>query len=497
MEKERTVRIKDLTGYVLKRWRVLLICMVIFAVLLNGYSCLKSYQSISETKNQGMQKEDFSQYRDKLSDKEILEVENAVESYHMYEESYADYKEYNINSIKMQIDANAVPTQKVIYQIAGNQRDVVNISDTFVEVIPGNKVCNDILEQTEWDTDVSYVKELISVANTHMDTIVTDNQNITDIIENNSSEELPILITVNIIADNQKNCEIIANAIDEEIGVVANDLKAQFGQFSVQKISDSYGVESNKDLLREQQNSVNEMNNSNNSMQTLENNLTDDQKSYFAALVNEEPELDEDNAEEVTEIDIPKVQYINKKYIIVGAALGVILCCFYAVCRFFLDKKLLSPNYVLDDLKSEVLLLYPDKQSVNKKCNVVDRWLDGIFSQDGSFCTGDDKLDILCANIQIFKEKNNLKKIHVSSSQKNENIESFISKVSVCLYEKNIDFSVGESIISNTESLEKFASADGVIFVEQLNQTLISEMSQELSLCEKYNVKNLGFVIIK
>lgn len=493
MEKERTIRIKDLIGYILKRWRLLLICMIIFAILLNGYSCLKSYQAISEAKNQDREEVDFSQYENKLSEKEILEVENAVESYRMYEQSYEDYKEYNITSIKMQLNANAVSTQKMIYQITSNQKDVVNISDALVEVIPSDEICKNILDETQWDIDVSYVKELINVTNTHMDTFAVSDQNVTDIVQNNVEEDTPVLITITILADSQDNCEVIRNLMEKEVNTAVASLQEQFGQFNVEKISDIYGVEANKDLLREQQSSINEMNNSNNSMHTLENNLTDDQKSYFSALVNEQASEEESN---ISQTEIPNMQYINVKYIIVGAALGIILCCFYAICRFFLDRHLLSPNYVFDDLKSEVLLVYSGTQGAKKKNNLIDKWLEKIFHEDVGLYTGNEKLHMLCAEIQIAEEKNSLNKIHISSSIENEKIKDFISEFSECLEKKNLEFSTGASIVSDTDSLEKFAVADGVIFVEQMNKSLVSEMNQELNLCNKYSVKNLGFILI-
>lgn len=497
MEREKTIRIKDLVEYILKRWRLLLICMIIFVVLLDGYSCLKSYQSISEAKNQNENEEDFSQYEDKLSEREILEVKNAVESYQMYEQSYADYKEYNSNSIKMQLNANAVSTQRMIYQITSNQKDVVNISDAFVGLIPSDDVGNEILKETGWDIDVSYVKELISVTNTHLDTVAIGEQNVTDIVENSDAEDMSVLITVTILADNQSDCGTMKNFVEEEIGTVTSQLQEQFGQFSIKKISDTYGVEANKDLLREQQNSVNEMNNCNNSMQTLENNLSDDQKSYFSALVDQQAKVETNEGEaEVSQTEIPRMQYINIKYIVVGAVIGVILFCVYAVCRFLLDSRLLSSNYVLDNLKSEVLMVCSNDEKKNKKVNIIDKWIENLFNRKDTVHSRDKKLRILCANIQIAKDKNNLKRIHIASSLANKEVNGLILDISKYLDEKNLEFSVGESIVSNIESLENLALADGVVFIEQLNQTLVSEMNQELSLCKKYDVKNLGFVLI-
>lgn len=75
-------------------------------------------------------------------------------------------------------------------------------------------------------------------------------------------------------------------------------------------------------------------------------------------------------------------------------------------------------------------------------------------------------------------------------------INQFILKLSECLEKNNIEFSTGESIILNKDSLEKFSVADGVVFVEQINKSLLSEIDNEVSLCSKYDVQNLGFVLV-
>lgn len=496
MKNERLLRITDLIEYVLKRWRLLLICMIIFGILLNGFSCLRSYQSMTALKNQDETKEDLLQYEANLSEKEILEVRNSVDSYRIYKQSYTDYLDYNTNSIKMQLDANAVSTQKMIYQITSNQIDAINISEVFAEVIPNDDTCQKILEKVDWNVDIPYVKELITVTNMNAGFTSDSGQVTTNIVENSLTDNMSILVTVNIIAENKDDCAVIRDAIEEEVNSLINNLQDQFGKFDVKKISDLYGVKADDDLRQDQQNLVTSINNVNNSMQTLENNLTEDQKSYFSALIDEDVKLEESGNESSSDIDSLQIQYINIKYIIVGAVLGAILSCLYIMCKFCVNRYLLSPNYVLDNLNSEALVVCTENKKIGKKNNIIDRRIEKAFKNDSALYIESGQLDMLYARIQIAIEKNHLRKIHLTSSLMSGEINQFILKLSEYLEKNNIEFSTGESIILNKDSLEKFSVADGVVFVEQINKSLLSEIDNEVSLCSKYDVQNLGFVLV-
>ena len=49
MEKERDIYIKDMLFYILRKWRIILVWMVIFAVGVNGIFALKSYKNMVDS----------------------------------------------------------------------------------------------------------------------------------------------------------------------------------------------------------------------------------------------------------------------------------------------------------------------------------------------------------------------------------------------------------------------------------------------------------------
>lgn len=497
MNEERTIDLRELVKYVVLKWRMILIFMIVFAVLANGYSGIKSYLNIQELKEKE-QTLDYTQYESRLTVKEIQEVKNAVENYNLYSKKYSDYKNYNDNSIKMKIDATEAPTQEIIYEIRGNRNDVTNISDAYTTVFPNDDTCEEILKAMNWDVDVSYIKELISVSDTHMNTIAVGGQDVSEIIENTVDENKAVLITIKVLANNEENCKIMSDIIKKSLNTVTLNLQKKFGNFSIQKISDEYGTEVNGDLLDAQKNSISEMNNCNNAMSILDDVLSEDQKTYFNALINEnissEEESESKDVATVTDT-VPGVQYINIKYIVAGVVLGFFVACFYAICRFFLNNHLVSKSYIVDDLKYPLLGVFSNNSK--EHYNKIDQLLRKMFYKSSNINSIEEQLQMMCTTVKVIMQKNNMERIYVTSTMKSKDINMVLQKFAQKLDKNEIKYSIGEPILYSAKSLEEFSKTDGVIFVEQINKSLMRDINREVEECKKYDIKNLGFVLIE
>ena len=87
--------------------------------------------------------------------------------------------------------------------------------------------------------------------------------------------------------------------------------------------------------------------------------------------------------------------------------------------------------------------------------------------------------------------------LYITSSIALEEVNNLLQKLQQNLKNGGIDVEVGNSILYDAGSLEKFVSMDGVIFVEQMEKSLLEEIESEVWNCGKYNVKNLGFIVIE
>lgn len=125
MEREETIDLLKLGAYLLSKWRLLFIYMMVFAVLGGAYGYISSYKNAEAVKAELEKPKDkmsYAQYEEGLTKTEIEEVKAAVDDYERYKKIYEEDKTYYDSSMKMRLDAKAVPTYQVSYLVRGIQK---------------------------------------------------------------------------------------------------------------------------------------------------------------------------------------------------------------------------------------------------------------------------------------------------------------------------------------------------------------------------------------
>lgn len=498
MNEGRTINLKELLHYTCLKWRFIFVCMIVFAVLADGFSYMRSRQQVSNIEQQG-ENINVEQFESELTDREIIDTKEAVENYIIYEGVYEKYKEYNENSVKMQINANSVSTKRLIYQISGNQ-EVKNISDTYIGILPNSEICEKITQEIGWDKEIAYVEELISATNSHMNVISIGEQNISNVVENNETTDEAALLTVNLISIDEESCNMMGNVVNEEVTSIATKLRGIYGDFEIELVSDEYCEEANRELLAEQQTCISEMNNANAIMNNVKTTLSEQQQNYFSALLEEKENEIADNFDaniETVKTEDVKIQFFNIKYIIAGAILGLFLSCCYTMFKFILDKRLITRCFVEQNLKCNYWGLFFESEERKKIGQHIDRWINSIFMRSGEKLLPEEKLEMLCTSIKASMIKNNIEKIYITSSIDSNEVRSFLKKMEDCMNDGQIIFEIGKSILRDADSLQAFTQSQGVIFVEQMGKSYMQDIYQEIDCCTKYQVFNLGVVTIE
>lgn len=497
MDNGKTINLREVLYCILVKRRILLIWMIIFAFVANGFACLKSYREISQSM-QSRNDTDYSQYENELSETEIEEVKNAVDNYIAYEQTYMKYKEYMENSIKMQLDATNVPTQTIIYRINGND-DSVNIADTYMEVLPNDKICQETMDKLGLDIQPSYIRELISVKSSHMYAITLEGQQFANVLENDTADDAPVLVVIEIISDSESNTKTIGEIVENNIESVTKELQGQFGAFNIQKIADSFCKEANKELLQSQQTTLSEMNSVNSLMKNLESSLTETQQPYFLALLeNNIQELEKnDSQDNIDQVGMATIDYINLKYIVVGAGAGLVLFALYILCKVIFDRHLNSICYIEQDLKSTLIgVLYKNRSSKKIK-DKINKKLDLIFKRGNKGYTQEQQIEMICADLVFLIKKKGINSLYITGSQITEEVSQLFSIIDKHLKNYDVNFTIEKNFLCNVESLEKFAEADGGVFIEQMNKSLNEDILKEVDYCKKYSIDNLGFIIVE
>lgn len=496
MEERRTIALKELLMYIFLKWRSILCWTIVFAIVLGGIGYVKAYKNVVES-NKQEDASDLSQYEEQLTDSEMAEVEEAVENYETYEEAYANYKQYNDESLLMQIDANNVPTKKIVYRISGNQ-ETINIGDTYVELFPNGNVSQNVLENSDWKISPTYINELITISNSHLDAIALNGQSFAT-TEITNGDSVSVLLTIEIVADNEEHCDLIGSAVEEEINSFTTELRNEFGDFVIQKISSVFFQEADNDLLRLQQTSVNEMNNVGNLMRTIKNTLSEQQRPYFWGLLSEENiHLNEEkiNVNNTVQISMFSGQYLNIKYIVVGAFAGIVLACCYLLCKFLFEKRLIAQSFIVDDLGYPILEEFSNKSQKKRLGYQLDKFIYYIFGKNEKE-TDEEKVELLCTKIQVNMQKKQLKSICLTGSVQTEKTEIIVKKLRNYFEQNGIKYCAVNSTLRDGKALKRFVEMGCVVFIEQKGISLMKEIEQESENCIKYGVDNFGFILVE
>ena len=148
-------------------------------------------------------------------------------------------------------------------------------------------------------------------------------------------------------------------------------------------------------------------------------------------------------------------------------------------------------------MKSPLLGVCYKNRNDKKIKDKINKRLDLFFKHDNNGYTLEQQLDMICANLMLLMRKKNIDSLYITGSQMTEEINRSLSIIGTCLKKHDISFMIEKTSLCTVESLEMFAKAEGVLFIEQMNKSLNDDILKEVECCKKYDVDNLGFVIVE
>lgn len=496
---EITIDLKNMIYQICRKWRMVLIGMIIGAIFANLAAIALNIRQASaveaEMAKQEMEENDLvdvTELREVLSDKEILEVENAAASYVAYMKTNNTQLAYYCDSILMQMDANEVPTLTLQYYIDNYYKaeyPVIETIDNASDI--GNAlgkyalsaaVCNKVSEKLGWSNDIAYIQDLISYGC--------------------SGHSL----SIKVIAPESKDCEQISEIIKKQIDEAVVKLQSVYGDFEVKLAMEECIVTASPELLSQQINQLSNIYSGKNDFRTSVANFSGDQKEYYDALIenyfkeNNTPvnnivtSIGEEENEDTVEEKM-NIQYIHVKYILLGIFIGLVICVGWLCVHYICSGTLQMNNDIQEGFGLSVIGTV--KSEATKKHNVIDNFIEWIFRKKGMQFTQEEQIRMAGAAIRIAAEKNDMKKLYISSAANNEITKQLEKELVSLLKKQGVDVENGVSIVYDPESLERMSNCDGTVLVESTGQSLYKDILTEKRLCEGSHVPIIGVVVIE
>lgn len=492
-EEEVQIDLMTLLHYILRKWRSIIVVMLIVAVAANLYSVKKSMSeaaAVSTTEEVDIEKQ-IENAKEELTADELEQVERVYSMYEYNSQLYQESKEYLEKSVLMQLNPNEIPTVMLNYQFKKDQADeeLSNIFTMYENVLLDEDTCTAIIQVFGEEYANTSVRELISVTD-------TENGQNSDIIKLQKDKNSGIL-SIQIYAGSEEQCEQVAEIVKTRVLEYTEQLHQIFGNYTVNAISEQYYISSDSNLNMQKSDAVNAVNNAYTAMKNITSGLSEKQIGYFSLLTKdcEDQTLVKEDTQETANMTA-NVQYISMKYILIGLLAGMFLAvCWYAVIYIMTQTvKDVDEVKIITNLPVFGTVL---RSNENGKRNIVDRWIDSWFAHDKKSENNDLLLTRISHEVAMLAGQKDKKCLLIACSGSDQNVKKQADSLVEKLRKLGMNVTSTDGLVSdNTEVLKQLESADSAVFVEQLMKSERNQIREAVELCRRCQVEVLGSVIV-
>ncbi len=469
---EREIDLIHLIYNLLRGWRSIIICTLVFAVILGGLKYTRDVQGSGagityQTAVEG------------LSEQELEEVEKALS----YQRRMEDKLSYNNNSIRMNLNAYEKSTVTLQYYVDTDyvvdisqpiQKDYASeLVDCYVSFVENKGIINEL--DFDWKADEALLSELISVGGRV--------NNSTD--QTNAVKEFSGTFNIYIIGEDLDMANELADAVETCVNEYQAMLSQKIGEHVLNLVGRSESLVADKTLADEQISVANSLV----EMKTKLKDMTGALSSLQLQVFNGEPQ--QDKAEQSSIRVTP-----NIKYILLGGIIGLIIACGMIAFHYILSGNIKTIKEVQNIYQLRLLGSVRIDLGKKKVLSFVDNWIDLFFGNEK--VPLEEQEQLVVANLLMTCKKNNIKEIFITTSLHfDEQEQAVIDNLVKVMEMAGVNIIYAENVIRNAKSFEQMANVENAIIIERLEKTKYTLFENELTLLEHQQINIMGTIIIE
>lgn len=472
---EKEIDLRDLMFYCLKKWRWVVVTMVITALLAGAYK----YRSVVLANQQKLEaeklKEPDGNKEDVIVNPNIVYYQNAIAK------GEADMKkkdDYLNNSIVMQLDANHLQTGTLSFYLnaeGGNTNTLDALVTAYRAYITDGRLAGQLYEE---DTAISKtdLQYLITFTNGKIDYTLPENSTAFNWPEKN-------VFQVQLTAPNEELCSAWLKIAETAITECSEELQEDISGHELQLLASSLTERVDQNIQAYQTQILTDYTTAVKNLQTLRNDLeTVRSEEGETIVVNETAALEEPGSSAV-------------KFAIMGLVLGAGMTVLFLAMSYIMGGKLQNTDTFENEygMKSLGRISAPDFGK--KWFGFLDRFIWKL--EEGAFANipREEQMKIAVSNVKsaIFKNEN-VKKIMLAGTIAEKDIANFCSLLKKEI--EGIQFSEYRQIVFNAAALEEVVDYDAVLFLEKKSSSSSKLITQERTQVVSRNVPVLGAVVL-
>lgn len=464
MQENNEITLSEIFAAVIRKWKTVVACGLILAILLGGYKFAALYKSataepsVSTIANSNLNPDDNYFANDKTEFDNILE-----DNY----DKYQQLVKYTEESIYYNLDySNCAKTTIDIYVIAENENTAKQVAIAIADKV-ANEDAAEFAKNTGINgTDGQYIRELVLCE--------------AELGENEA--DVPV-VSLSVVAADTKTSAVIAGNILDQLEQYYDLLKRDFGEFTTHSLAAGSGYFVNTDLLTYQNSVKSSITNAINAVDNAKKNVTG-----RAFILNEEEqakEMSEETAENSQGVSLTAIAKSAVKMAVVGFILGA----FFGCCIIFLQVIFKPTIFSSRQLVGKKIKFIGNAESVEYKGI---KKLANNIAGDKEFCT--DRQNRLAYIANCLSDIAKDKKIMVTGTVREDVANGFVKEIKEINPDCDIIYS--GNLSTDPKAVTDLNECGGIIIVEQKNVSFTKDVYKLISRAKSFDKSIEGYVIL-
>lgn len=485
-EDDMEIDLIDMMFYLLKRWRGLIIAIVLGLLLGLGIYVVKDHQqkalqAESLAASESADKEEaFDESAYDISD----DVEANMELAYQYRQLYRKQLEYNQKSVIMQLDPNAVYAGELKYYLTAGY-DTGLVSVLYQSILSDTDLLKELQAASGLDCAVPYIKELIdSGVSKENDSDININNLVSDITDSVASVTKNAFISYNVVSTSRESCEKMIQVLREKVQKLDAQCQEIYPGYSAVEVADAVRKVTDNSYLNQQKTNIDQLNTYLTNVQRLENALSDTEKEYYCKkyLAREYEAQDEEEAtSSVAVMDLEPVSKV--KWILIGLILCICVWGVYECCKYLFDGSVKTTSEAQTLTHLPVLGCYRYQSTERKGLDLLLDCLQAKVGRKG------DSLSYMKAVVTSMEESASVLSVESGLTETRKIMDEFAS---MC---QNLQCS--DYTCENEDALAMAKNVGNEILVVSTGKTRKINLERELEVCRLQGINVTGFIIVE
>ena len=461
---EVVIDLRVLMWEILRKWHIILVVCVIFAVASGMFGIHKNKAQSVEILPEDLYEQ--------LKPAEIVKVNNLVAIQRRIDEK----AEYEKNSIYMSLNAYDVDVARTDFILSDNP-DNKYIRQMYTTFMFEGGLYNNIVKEYKDDISLENLSELVKI-------MISDKKvNVNEDSEENyyKGNDLNRVISVKILGKDKKQCQELQSLVIKNVKQYEKSVQSKYNNHSIEEVSSNVYKAVDIDIASAKSTYDSQMYSLYNEYQSIYNALSDTQISLFDKLLSE----DEDIIEEKEETAQPVSGKISLKYVIVGILAGGFLSGVAIVLITMFNGRIFVQRQITDRGLARVFGTFG-----KNKNNIASIVLGDVGTDKTS------QLDIIVAKVNVYCKKNDVSELVIidnctteTGKSRMKNVVDTIQKSGINC--KKVTLSEGDS--KYTELCDK----NNIVVIEELGKGTLKSLEYMFTQLKDLESKVCGVICVQ